>query len=118
MKLTKKDLKWCRARCKHWQKYFGLNDIEISLDVEDLSIKLGEARLDWIARHSHIVIATDAVFDNKKEVDLVIFHEIVETSLINMYQEMSKAEIDDRVSQRIGHEIIHRFTNLIFYKNK
>lgn len=120
MKLTQKDLPWCNELLRKWQKKLGLLDMKFYLSIKKLESKEGVkfrglCTSTYEGKHSSIDLSNDEeAFANKQDVEMTIFHELLEAMLSEINGELHVNGVSQPKIQRLVHDVIRRLENFVF----
>ena len=80
MKLTKKDYDWAYKKMKYWQTRLGMTNYRFSMHFE-YDVECAQCEVNVQSCTAKLSLSTDNYWNNKKEIEKSIFHEVAETML-------------------------------------
>ena len=120
MKTTKADFEYYKKCVQKWVDLFQLNDWEVYYVHENTEDYIGYCLADVNSHQVTIILGTDwgVTEINKKSIDKVAFHEVMEL-LLTPYHYLAKSrtyDIDKHTT--ISHQMIRTLEHVVFHDGK
>ena len=114
-KTTKKDFELFKKECQKWIDYFGLKDWRVVYKHGTPISDDANASFESCIEDGIIMITLNTDIDNKNQLKLSAFHEVVEGMLlIRLMHFIDKRYVDENMLEAEIHSIVRTLENTVF----